>query len=211
MALKNPFRRSTKPDSNMSQHATDHPASEQQHDAPSTEQQADIDTPTAEEHSSDNGTVATLQGELDALRTEHQALHDKHVRLFAEFDNFRKRTAKEKLELMQFAGENTLNAVLPVLDDLDRAVANNDRVNDIDAVKEGFKLIQQKLVHILTSQGLKAMPDAKGEAFDTDRHEAITKAPAPSDDLKGKVIDVVENGYTLHDKVIRYAKVVVGE
>lgn len=163
------------------------------------------------ENATDNGAEALLQGELDALRTEHQALHDKHVRLFAEFDNFRKRTAKEKLELMQFAGENTLNAVLPVLDDLDRAVANNDRVHDIDAVKEGFKLIQQKLVHILTSQGLKAMPDAKGEAFDTDRHEAITKAPAPSDDLKGKVIDVVENGYTLHDKVIRYAKVVVGE
>ena len=163
------------------------------------------------EHAADNGAEALLQGELDALRTEHQALHDKHVRLFAEFDNFRKRTAKEKLELMQFAGENTLNAVLPVMDDLDRAVANNDRVHDIDAVKEGFKLIQQKLVHILASQGLKAMPDAKGMAFDTDRHEAITKAPAPSDELKGKVIDVVENGYTLHDKVIRYAKVVVGE
>ena len=160
---------------------------------------------------SDSTAEATLQGELEAMRTEHQALHDKYVRLFAEFDNFRKRTAKERLDLIQYAGANTLAAILPVMDDLERAVANNEKVEDIGAVRDGVRLIQQKLLNILTGQGLKPMDDAKGKAFDTDHHEAITRAPAPSDDLKGKVIDVVENGYTLHDKVIRYARVVVGE
>lgn len=152
-----------------------------------------------------------LKAELDLLRTEVQAGNDKHLRLFAEFDNFRKRTAKERLDLMQYAGENTLKAVAPVLDDLTRAVANNESVEDVAAVREGVKLIHQKLQNVLAGQGLKAMPDAKGEPFDTDRHEAITKAPAPTPGLKGKVLEVIENGYTLHDKVIRYAKVVVGE
>jgi molecular chaperone GrpE len=155
--------------------------------------------------------VAALRAEVEILRTEHQALHDKHVRLYAEFDNHRKRTAKERLELLQFAGEAVLKAVLPVLDDLERAIANNEKLEDPSAIREGTRLIHQKLLHILAAQGLKPMPDAKGQPFDTDRHEAITKAPAPTPDLKGHVIDVVENGYTLHDKVVRYAKVVVGE
>ena len=172
-----------------------------------TPESATADTPSADE----NGELEVLKAELDLLRAEHQAIHDKHVRLFAEFDNFRKRTAKERLDLLQYAGENTLKAVLPVLDDMDRAIANNAKVDDIEAIREGFNLIHQKMVHALGTQGLKAMPDAKGQPFDTDRHEAITKAPAPTPDLRGKVIEVIENGYTLHDKVIRYAKVVVGE
>jgi len=205
-----PFRRKTKKSKTMEK---DHPKD----DAgalPATEAQERNTraTDNADTTSADIPMDApTLQAELEILRTEHQALHDKHVRLYAEFDNYRKRTAKERLELIQFAGENTLRAVLPVLDDLERAVANNDKVDDIAAVKEGVRLIEQKLLHILASQGLKPMPDPRGTDFDTDRHEAVTKAPAPSDDLKGKVIDVLENGYTLHDKVVRYAKVVVGE
>lgn len=183
--------------------------------AAETPEQPAIDTPgpaTADTPSEPERTeLETLRAELDLLRAEHQAVHDKHIRLFAEFDNFRKRTAKERLELMQYAGENTLKAVAPVMDDLTRAVANNENVDDVAAVREGVKLIHQKLQNVLAGQGLKAMPDAKGEPFDTDRHEAITKAPAPTPDLKGKVLDVIENGYTLHDKVIRYAKVVVGE
>lgn len=168
---------------------------------------ATADTPSEPERTE----LETLKAELDLLRAEHQAVHDKHIRLFAEFDNFRKRTAKERLELMQYAGESALKAVAPLLDDLSRAVANNENVDDVAAVREGVKLIHQKLQNVLAGQGLKAMPDSKGELFDTDRHEAITKAPAPTPDLKGKVLDVIENGYTLHDKVIRYAKVVVGE
>lgn len=152
-----------------------------------------------------------LEGELDILRTEHQALHDKHLRLFAEFDNFRKRTARERIDLLQHAGEGTLKAILPVLDDMGRAVVNNENVSDVAAIKEGLKLIHQKMLHVLASQGLKPLEVKKGDPFDTDKHEAITKAPAGSPELKGAVIDVVENGYTLHEKVIRFAKVVVGE
>ncbi len=165
------------------------------------------DSPSAEL----NAELEVLRAEVERLRTEQLAAHDKHVRLFAEFDNFRKRTAKERLDLLQYAGESTLKAVLPVLDDMDRAITNNATVADVAAMREGFNLIHQKMVHSLGTQGLKAMPDPKGQPFDTDNHEAITKAPAPSEDLKGKVIEVIEKGYTLHDKVIRYAKVVVGE
>lgn len=174
---------------------------------------ADVQEPAIAdtESAQERGETEVLKAELNLLRTEHQAVHDKHIRLFAEFDNFRKRTAKERLELLQYAGENTLKAVLPVLDDMDRAIANNDKVDDILAIREGFRLIHQKMQHVLSGQGLKPMPDAKGEAFDTDKHEAITKAAAPTPELKGKVLEVIENGYTLHDKVIRYAKVVVGE
>lgn len=155
--------------------------------------------------------ISELTAELSAAKAEATDLKDKWLRLNAEFDNFRKRTAKERLDLLQFAGENTLKNLLPILDDMDRAIANNATTEDVAVVKEGFDLIRSKLISILGSQGVKPMPVAQGEPFDTDRHEAITKAQAPSPELKGCVIDVVENGYTLHDKVIRYAKVVVGE
>jgi len=155
--------------------------------------------------------IAELQGLLDASRAEATELKDRWLRLNAEFDNFRKRTAKERLELIQFAGENVLRNVIPVVDDMERAIANNANTQEIAVAKEGFQLIQSKLLHILGAQGVKPMPDAKGQPFDTDRHEAITKAPAPTDALKGKVIDVVEQGHTLHDRVLRYTKVVVGE
>lgn len=155
--------------------------------------------------------ASALAGELVAAKAEAAELRDKWLRLSAEFDNFRKRNAKERMELTLFAQENVIKNLLPVLDDMERAIANNAKTDDVAAVREGFRLIQSKLLHILGSQGARPMADARGEAFDTDRHEAFAKAPAPSDDLKGKVVDVVENGYTLHDKVIRYAKVVVGE
>ncbi len=155
--------------------------------------------------------VTALQAELDAAKAEVNELKDRWLRLNAEFDNFRKRNAKERMELMQFAGENVLKNVLPVVDDMDRAIANNDKTNDIAVVKEGFLLIHSKLLNIIGAQGVKPMGEVKGQPFDVDRHEAITKAPAPDASLKGKVLEVVENGFTLHDKVIRYAKVVVGE
>ena len=155
--------------------------------------------------------ISELTAQLIAAKADAADLKDKWLRSIAEFDNFRKRASKERLELIQFAGENALKNMLPVLDDMERAIANNAKTEEIGVVREGFHLIHSKFINILGAQGVKPMPDAKGQAFDTDRHEAITKAPAPSDDLKGKVIDVVENGYTLHDKVVRYAKVVVGE
>jgi molecular chaperone GrpE len=204
--MKNPFRRSGKEKKTMeNEQVNPGEGINGINDAPVQEQESTDTTDSAAEQ------PVSLEGELDILRTEHQALHDKHLRLFAEFDNYRKRTSKERLDLIQFAGENTLKAILPVLDDLGRAIINNENASDLQAVKEGIRLIHQKMQHLLTTQGLKTMEVKKGDPFDTDKHEAITKAPAGEDALKGAVIDVVEAGYMLHDKVIRYAKVVVGE
>ena len=137
-------------------------------------------------------------------------LQDRYLRLTAEYDNFRKRTLKEKIDLQRSANENLLNALLPVADDFDRGLQSVDEAKDIEAVKEGLKLISGKFQGFLTQQGVKEI-EAKNKAFDTDVHEAITKIPAPSKKLKGKVVDVVQKGYMLNDKVLRYAKVVIGE
>ena len=131
-------------------------------------------------------------------------LNDKHLRLFAEFENFKKRTAKERMDLYKTAGEGVLTALLPVLDDFERSIKANQKQED-----EGVVLIYNKLKSILETKGLKAMEDPIGQELNTDYHEAITNIPAPSDDMKGKIIDVVEKGYFLNEKVIRYAKVVV--
>ena len=131
-------------------------------------------------------------------------LNDKHLRLFAEFENFKKRTAKERMDLYKTAGESVLIALLPILDDFERSIKANQKQED-----EGVVLIHNKLKSILETKGLKAMQDPVGEELNTDYHEAITNIPASSDDMKGKIIDVVEKGYFLNEKVIRYAKVVV--
>lgn len=137
-------------------------------------------------------------------------LQEKYLRLSAEFDNYRKRTLKERTELFKSAGEETISKVLPVLDDFERALSSMEEATDVEAVKSGVKLIYNKLKETLVQQGLKEIP-AQGEEFDTDMHEAITKIPAPDKKLKGKIVDVVEKGYYLNDKVIRYSKVVIGE
>ena len=157
----------------------------------------------------ENYESETLRGELDALRTEHEALHDKYVRLHAEFDNFRKRTAKEKLDLLNNAGAETIMSILPVLDDMERAIAHNTEVSDIAVVKQGFELIHQKFANILMVHGLKPM-HVKGEPFDPELQEAISQMPSTDKNMKGKVLEVVENGYTLNDKLLRHAKVVIG-
>ena len=176
-------------------------------DGPAAGNTAEATHPSTEEQPA----ADDVNAQLETARAEAADLKDRWLRLNAEFDNFRKRTAREKLEMLQFAGENSLKNMLPVVDDMERAIANNASTADIAVVREGFHLIHSKLLHILGSQGVKVMENVKGQPFDVDRHEAITKAPAPSDELKGRVIEVVESGYTLHDKVIRYAKVVVGE
>ncbi|HTI57775.1 nucleotide exchange factor GrpE [Mucilaginibacter sp.] len=145
----------------------------------------------------------------ELLKQEVALANDKYLRLYAEFDNFRRRTMKERSELLQTAGLDVIVSLLPVLDDFDRATRYMDNANDVNAVKEGVVLIQQKLKNILGQKGLKEM-QAVGTAFDPELHEAITNIPAPSDDQKGKVIDEVEKGYYLNDKVARHAKVVVG-
>jgi len=137
-------------------------------------------------------------------------LQDRYLRLSAEYDNFRKRTLKEKIDLQKSANENLLDALLPVADDFDRAMQSVDEAKDIEAVKEGMKLISGKFMAFLNQQGVKEI-EASNKEFDTDLHEAITKIPAPSKKLKGKVVDVIQKGYFLNDKVLRFSKVVIGE
>jgi molecular chaperone GrpE len=137
-------------------------------------------------------------------------LENKYLRLVAEFDNYRKRTARERLELLLVAGEDMMKGLLPVLDDFERAAKAMNETDDITAVREGVDLIYAKLSKYLESKGLKQI-DAVGKDLNTDEHDAITKFPAPTEEQKGKVIDVVQHGYALNGKIIRYAKVVVGE
>jgi molecular chaperone GrpE len=148
--------------------------------------------------------------ELEKAETELLELKDKHVRLQAEFDNYRKRTLKERMELLKTASESLLVSILPVIDDFDRAMQTIESVEDESHVKDGIKLIFNKFQEFLKQNGVKEIV-AKEQDFDTDLHEAITKFPAPSEDLKGKVVDVIQKGYYLNDKVIRHSKVVIGE
>ena len=152
---------------------------------------------------------ATPVDALAVLEEKVAELNDKYLRLYSEYDNYRKRTAKEKLDLLSSAGEDVYKMVLPVLDDFERAIYHNQTASDLGAVKEGFNLIYNKFKNQVTQKGLVAI-DPKAEVFNADFHEAITNIPAPDDSLKGKIIDVVEKGYSLNGKVIRFAKVVVG-
>jgi len=145
----------------------------------------------------------------DALANEVAELKEKYLRLYSEFDNFRKRTTKEKLDLIKTANEEVIKALLPTLDDFERALKAIGDDEHLKSAKEGIEIVNNKLLKTLESKGLKAMVSI-GENFDVELHEAITQIPAPSEELKGKVIDEVEKGYFLNEKVIRFAKVVTG-
>jgi molecular chaperone GrpE len=151
-----------------------------------------------------------MEEQLEKAEMDLLELKDKHIRLQAEFDNYRKRTLKERIDLMKSANESLLISLLPVIDDFDRANQTLDIVEEESPVKEGVKLIYNKFQEFLKQNGVKEI-EAKGKDFNTDLHEAITKIPAPSEELVGKVVDVVQKGYFLNDKVIRFAKVVIGE
>lgn len=213
--MRNPFQRFRKkmvkgPENGSGKENYEDLTDEQLNNPLSASAEAAAEWAMGGEAEEENAEAARLRAELDAQKAEHAALHDKFVRLHAEFDNFRKRTAKERLDLLQTAGKATIHGILPVLDDMERAVAHNTEVADIDAVKQGIGLIYQKFNSILQSYGVKPM-HCKGEPFDPDLQEAVGQAPAPASNLKGKVLEVVETGYTLNDKVLRYAKVVVGQ
>jgi molecular chaperone GrpE len=151
-----------------------------------------------------------VEEQLEKAENEVLELKDKHIRLQAEFDNYRKRTMKERMELLKTASESVLINILPVIDDFDRAIQTLESVQEENHVKEGVSLIFNKFQEFLKQNGVKEI-EAKGKDFDTDLHEAITTFPAPTEDLKGKIIDVVQKGYYLNDKVIRHSKVVIGE
>jgi molecular chaperone GrpE len=145
----------------------------------------------------------------EKLQQENAALNDKYLRLFAEFDNYKRRTQKERVELLQTAGKDVIVSLLDVLDDFDRANKATENATEVEAIREGIKLVHHKLKNTLAQKGLKEI-ESINTVFDTDFHEAITKIPAPNEEMKGKVMDELEKGYTLNDKVIRFAKVVVG-
>jgi Molecular chaperone GrpE (heat shock protein) len=161
----------------------------------------------------DNGTTESDeqsdQTPEQLLTAELAVANDKYLRLYAEFENYKRRISKERIELIQTAGKEIIASLLPVIDDFDRALKAIETASEVGPVKEGVSLVGQKLKNILSQQGLKEM-ESIGKPFDAELQEAITNIPAPSDDLKGKVIDEVEKGYFLHGKVLRHAKVVVG-
>ncbi|MBK7128367.1 MAG: nucleotide exchange factor GrpE [Crocinitomicaceae bacterium] len=163
-----------------------------------------------EEQIAEQNAESDNQPHAESIEQKMAELNDKYVRLYSDFDNFRKRTAKEKADLILHAGGEVIKDLLVVLDDFERAVANNEKVDSADALRESFKLIQHKLVNILQHKGLELL-ESKGEVFSADQHEAITNVPVQDESQKGKIIDVIERGYNLRGKTLRFAKVVVGQ
>ncbi|MBL4710007.1 MAG: nucleotide exchange factor GrpE [Flavobacteriales bacterium] len=179
-------------------------AKEQEETVESKEQ---IHAPEAEEGNNSEEELT----DIEKKDLEIQALNDKYLRIYSEFDNFRRRTQKEKLELYKTAGEDLFKELLPVMDDFERAKKSMEDSQDYDSLKVGVDLIYNKLLHLFKTNGVEPMNDVIGNDFDSEIHEAITQVPASDKKLKGKVVDVVEQGYTLKEKVIRFAKVVVGK
>lgn len=156
------------------------------------------------------GENATEQNPMAKLEADVAEMKDKYLRLYSDFENFRKRNAKERLDLIKTASEGVLSDLIPVVDDFERAIKANENEEDAQKIREGNLLIFHKFMKVLENKGLTPMQDLIGKPFDADTQEAITQIPAPTEEMKGKVIDVVEKGYTLGDKVVRFAKVVTG-
>ena len=194
----NPNEKETFKEEELNAEATQDAANEQ----PQQEETVEETTPLTREEE--------LEKQLEEANAQIEDQKDKYLRLSAEFDNYRKRTLKEKAELILNGGEKSLNSILPVMDDLERAIKTMETATDIAAVKEGMELIFAKFLAILAQNGVKTI-ETKDKSLDTDYHEAIAVIPAPSEEQKGKILDCVQNGYTLNDKVLRHAKVVVGE
>jgi molecular chaperone GrpE len=177
-----------------------------------TERDQELDDATLETNANGEQLIIEETEEIcleDQLKNDLAAEKDKYLRLFAEFENYKRRTSKERLELFKTANQEVLQSMLPVLDDFDRALIEIRKAEN-DVLTKGVELIHEKLKNTLTSKGLEEVAVAAGDAFDADFAEAITQIPAPSADLKGKIVDVVEKGYKLGDKIIRYPKVVIG-
>ena len=182
-----------------------------------TIEENDANTATAEPQQEETTTEnqeekveLTPEEEIVELKQQVGELKDKYLRIYAEFENFRKRSVREKLDMMKTAAQDTMSVLLPVLDDFDRAKKSADSADSEEKFTEGIELLYHKIYNVLENKGLKSM-ESTGEAFDPELHEAITEIPAPTEEMKGKVIDTIEKGYKLKDKIIRHAKVVVGK
>jgi molecular chaperone GrpE len=174
-----------------------------------TEKEQIVDENTTENSINEVGSAATLTAE-EQLQEELSNEKDKFLRLFAEFENYKKRTTKERIDLFKTANQEVLQSMLPVLDDFDRAMVEISKSDD-ELLLKGVELIHEKLKSTLISKGLEQMEVRVGDAFNADFAEAITQIPAPNDKLKGKIVDVIEKGYKLGDKIIRFPKVVIGQ
>lgn len=183
-----------------SEETTDTAAEAQEAEVADEEVENDAQTPAEE----------SLDDKINKLTEDLEKANKEYLFLMAEFDNFRKRTVREKADIIRNAGEKVLGQLLPIIDDFERAIKANEQADDIDAIKQGVTLIYNKLIKYLEQNQVKAI-ESTGCDFDTELHEAVTTFPAPSEDLKGKVIDTVMTGYTINDKVLRHAKVVVGQ
>lgn len=175
-----------------------------------TEGEVENKETTKKDSKSKNPTIKDLQAEIEELNIQLSESKDKFLRLFAEFDNFKKRNIRERMDLLKNASQDAFSALLPVVDDFDRAKNSADDESSEETFSEGVLLVYNKLNTILKNKGLKKM-ESTGALFDPELHEAITKIPAPNEEMKGKVIDTIESGFYLNDKIIRHAKVVVGE
>ena len=170
----------------------------------------ELNNENSENQETNTENIVSEKSELEILKEELQKEKDQYLRLFAEFDNFKKRTSKERFEIFKTANSEVMTALIPVLDDFERGIKEIEKSENNELFK-GVQLIHNKLTETLRAKGLKPLEIKAGDAFDVDQMEAITQIPAPSEDLKGKIVDVVETGYTLNDKIIRYAKVVTGQ
>jgi len=175
------------------------------------EQQAESVVNEAEEKLEEEVVEGDAESDdpLEKLRVEKAEMHNKYVRLFAEFDNYKKRTSREKVDLITTAGSKTIKKFLPIVDDFKRAIKTNEQENESDH-NEGFVMIYNKFLKTLEDMGVKQM-ECMGEKFDADFHEAMAEIDAPSEDKKGHILDIIEDGYMMGDKIIRYARVVVGK
>ena len=174
------------------------------------EEEIDTETDTESVTETETEAVEEAEDELSALKSQVADLNDKYLRSVAEFDNYRKRTLKERAELILNGGEKFITAVLPIIDDMERAIENGEKTDDPAVLREGMELIHQKFMKTLEAQGVSKI-DTENADFDTDLHEAVAMVPGMGDDKKGKVIDCLQQGYKLNDKVIRHAKVAVGQ
>jgi molecular chaperone GrpE len=166
---------------------------------------------TENQNEGNSQEVPVKEEPLENFEEKYQSEKDRYLRLFAEFENYKKRTSKERIELFKTANRDVLSALLPIVDDFDRGISEISKTEEDSNLLQGMQLIYDKFTKTLDQKGLVAMDVKQGEEFDADRHEAVTQIPAPSPELKGKIIDVIEKGYELGEKIIRYPKVVIGQ
>ncbi len=192
----------------MNQEHTNETAMSNNEELDNNQEQVNVEGENTSAESQENTTESVNEAVRD-FEAELKEKDDKYLRLYAEFENYKRRTSAERIELFKTAGQEIMLAMIPVLDDFERALKAMETATDINSVKEGIELVSHKFKNTLVSKGLKPM-ESVGQPFNADLHEAITNIPAPTEDMKDKVIDEVEKGYYLGEKVIRYAKVIVG-